>query len=81
MKRILVIDDDAAIRLVIAEALKRDRYEVREAATIAEAREMLAKSVPDLLVTDVVLPDGNGRDLLPALLAKAPQLPIIVLSA
>ncbi|HTI30575.1 MAG TPA: nitrogen regulation protein NR(I) [Sphingomonas sp.] len=81
MKRILVIDDDAAIRLVIAEALKRDRYEVREAATIAEAREMLAKSVPDLLVTDVVLPDGNGLDLLPALLAKAPQLPIIVLSA
>ncbi len=81
MKRILIIDDDAAIRLVIAEALKRDRHDVREAATIAEAREMLARSIPDLLVTDVVLPDGNGLDLLPALLAKAPQLPVIVLSA
>jgi two-component system nitrogen regulation response regulator GlnG len=81
MKRILVIDDDAAIRLVIAEALKRDRYDVREAATIAEARELLGKSVPDLLVTDVVLPDGNGLDLLPDLLARAPQLPVIVLSA
>jgi two-component system, NtrC family, nitrogen regulation response regulator GlnG len=81
MKRILVIDDDAAIRLVIAEALKRDRYDVREAATIAEARDMLGKSMPDLLVTDVVLPDGNGLDLLPAIFAKAPQLPVIVLSA
>ena len=81
MKRILVIDDDAAIRLVITEALKRDRYDVREAATTAEARDMLGKSIPDLLVTDVVLPDGNGLDLLPALLAKAPQLPVIVLSA
>ncbi|CAM3143348.1 DNA-binding transcriptional regulator NtrC [Sphingomonas antarctica] len=80
-KKILVIDDDAAIRMVIVETLKRDRYDVREAATIAEAREMLGRSMPDLLVTDVVLPDGNGLDLLPVVLAKRPELPVIVVSA
>ena len=80
-KKILVIDDDAAIRLVIAEALKRDRHDVREAATIAEARDILGRSMPDLLVTDVMLPDGNGLDLLPLVLAKRPELPVIVLSA
>ncbi len=81
MNRILVVDDDAAIRLVIIEALKRDRHDVREAATLAEAREQLGQTMPDLLITDVMLPDGNGLDLLPMVLAKRPDLPVIVLSA
>ena len=61
--RILVVDDDAAIRTVVGQALKRDGHRVIVVATIAEAEMQLAATAPDVLVTDVVLPDGNGLDL------------------
>ncbi len=83
MKRakILLVDDDAAIRMVVTEALRRDGHDVRTAASVAEQVAMLERFVPDLLITDVVLPDGNGLDLVPTILAKRPDLPVIVLSA
>jgi two-component system, NtrC family, nitrogen regulation response regulator GlnG len=79
--KILLVDDDAAIRLVVTEALRRDGHEVRAAASVAEQIAMLDSFVPDLLITDVILPDGNGLDQVPAILAKRPDLPVIVLSA
>lgn len=79
--RILVVDDDAAIRTVVAEALRRKGHDVTVAASLGELRATLAKAVPDVLVTDVVLPDGDGLDLVPQVLAEHPALPIIVLSA
>jgi two-component system nitrogen regulation response regulator GlnG len=83
MKRakILLVDDDAAIRMVVTEALKRDGHEVRTAGSVAEQVALLESFVPDVLITDVVLPDGNGLDLVPAILAQRPDLPVIVLSA
>lgn len=83
MKRakILLVDDDAAIRMVVTEALKRDGYEVRTAGSVAEQVALLESFVPDILITDVILPDGNGLDLVPAILDQRPDLPIIVLSA
>ncbi|WP_010216994.1 nitrogen regulation protein NR(I) [Sphingomonas sp. PAMC 26621] len=79
--RILVVDDDAAIRTVVGQALKRDGHRVTTAATIAEAEVQLAGRAPDVLVTDVVLPDGNGLDLVERVVASHPGLPVIVLSA
>ncbi len=79
--KILVVDDDDAIRLVIDEALRGEGYEVRTAASVAEQAAILDHFDPDVLVTDVILPDGNGLDLVPEILAKRPGLPIIVLSA
>ncbi len=79
--KILVVDDDAAIRLVVTEALRRDGHEVRTAATVAEQVSMLEIFEPDVLITDVMLPDGNGLDLVPSILTKRPELPVIVLSA
>lgn len=83
MKRakILLVDDDAAIRMVVTEALKRDGHEVRTAGSVAEQVALLESFVPDVLITDVVLPDGNGLDLVPTILAQRPELPVIVLSA
>jgi two-component system nitrogen regulation response regulator GlnG len=78
---ILVVDDDAAIRTVVAAALKREGHRVTTAASVAELRRELRLGEPDVLVTDVVLPDGNGLDLLPALMAEHPDLPVIVFSA
>jgi two-component system, NtrC family, nitrogen regulation response regulator GlnG len=79
--KILLVDDDAAIRTVVTEALQRDGYDVRSAASVAEQVAMLDMFVPDLLITDVILPDGNGLDVIPTILAARPDLPIIVLSA
>lgn len=79
--RILVVDDDAAIRTVVGQALKRDGHRVIVVATIAEAEMQLAATAPDVLVTDVVLPDGNGLDLVERVVRAHPGLPVIVLSA
>ncbi|WP_136161534.1 nitrogen regulation protein NR(I) [Sphingomonas flavalba] len=78
MARILVVDDDAAICTVVATALRRAGHEVRTAGTIAAAEQLLAGFVPEAVVTDVILPDGNALDRL----AAAPlAVPFIVLSA
>ncbi|WP_404369521.1 nitrogen regulation protein NR(I) [Sphingomonas sp. MMS24-J45] len=79
--RILVIDDDAAIRTVVGQALKRDGHRVTTAATIAEAEVQLAATPPDVLISDVVLPDGNGLDLVDRVVRAQPGLPVIILSA
>ncbi|WP_157217212.1 nitrogen regulation protein NR(I) [Flavisphingomonas formosensis] len=79
--RILVTDDDAAIRTVVREALRREGHIVEVAASVAEQRRLMKSFQPQVLVTDVVLPDGNGLDVVPELLAENPRMPVIVLSA
>ena len=79
--RILVVDDDEAIRTVVSEALRRDGHLVAAAASAAEQRALMESFAPDLLITDVILPDGNGLDLVPEWLARNPEMPIIIFSA
>jgi two-component system nitrogen regulation response regulator GlnG len=79
--RVLLVDDDQAIRTVVSEALRREGHQVAAAASVAEQTLLLESFIPDVLVTDVILPDGNGLDNVPAILARWPELPIIVLSA
>ncbi|MCP3733619.1 nitrogen regulation protein NR(I) [Sphingomonas sp. RP10(2022)] len=81
MSRILVVDDDAAIRTVVAQALRRAGHDVQTAETLAQADRILATRVPDVLVTDVVLPDGDGIARAQEIGERLPQLPIIILSA
>jgi two-component system nitrogen regulation response regulator GlnG len=78
---VLVVDDDAAIRAVVGQALRRAGHNVTLVASLAEMRRALAAERPDVLVTDVVLPDGNGLDMVAELVAEHPGLPVIVLSA
>ena len=79
--RILVVDDDEAIRTVVSESLRRDGHLVAAAASVAEQRALFESFAPDLLITDVILPDGNGLDLVPEWLAQYPDMPIIIFSA
>jgi len=79
--RILLVDDDEAIRTVVSEALRREGHMVVAAGSVADQTRQLESFTPDILITDVVLPDGNGLDNVPALMARWPDLPIIVLSA
>ena len=78
---ILVADDDTAIRTVVRQALTRAGHDVRTTDSVAGLWRMLEQGIGDVVVTDVVLPDANGLDSIPAMLAKRPGLPVIVMSA
>ena len=78
---ILLVDDDEAVRLVVAQALRRAGHHVRTATCLADLDRELRAKLPDALVTDVVLPDGDGIDHATRIVAEHPSLPIVVLSA
>ena len=78
---ILVADDDAAIRTVVAQALYRAGYEVRTTGTAATLWRWVQSGEGDLVVTDVVMPDENAFELLPRIKQLRPELPIVVMSA
>src|SRR6476620_7298227 len=78
---ILVADDDAAIRTVLNQALSRAGYEVRSTSNAATLWRWVAQGDGDLVITDVVMPDENGFDLLPRIKKLRPELPVVVMSA
>lgn len=78
---ILVIDDDPAICLVVGEALRRQGHKVRTAGSIRERSALIDSFDPDVLITDVMLPDGDGLDGIAEILERKPELSVIVLSA
>ncbi len=78
---ILIADDDGAIRTVISEALTRVGYDVRAAGNAATLWRWIEEGDGDLVVTDVIMPDENGLDLLPRIVRIRPDLRIIVMSA
>ncbi|NJR77018.1 nitrogen regulation protein NR(I) [Sphingomonas corticis] len=78
---VLLVDDDDAVRVVVAQALRRSGHRVRTAASLAELERELVAHPPDVLVTDVVLPDGDGIERVGKVLQARPDMPVIVLSA
>ncbi|TKW79449.1 MAG: response regulator, partial [Bradyrhizobium icense] len=58
--RILVVDDDSEIRSLLARYLASQAFRVRSAASRREFETQLAQGLPDLVVLDVLLPDGSG---------------------
>ncbi|WP_416908681.1 MAG: nitrogen regulation protein NR(I) [Polymorphobacter sp.] len=78
---VIVADDDAAIRTVVRQALVRAGHKVLLAETAAELSALVRGGKGDVVISDVLLPDGNGLELIPALLAMRPGLRIIVISA
>jgi two-component system response regulator AtoC len=78
---VLVVDDDAQIRSLLADLLKENGYAVREAKTGAEAIAAVDKQRPDLVMMDVKLPDQDGLDVLKTLKKDKPELEVIVMTA
>jgi two-component system nitrogen regulation response regulator GlnG len=78
---ILVCDDDSAIRTVVNQALGRAGYDVRTAGTAAGLWRWIAAGEGSLVITDVVLPDESGFDLIPRIKRIRPDLPVVVMSA
>ncbi len=78
LEKVIVLDDELIIRKSIEEQLRRKRYSVVTAATMAEAESHLRRDHYDLVFADVHLPDGNGIDLLRRL-AQQPDKPVVVI--
>jgi two-component system nitrogen regulation response regulator GlnG len=78
---ILVADDDRAIRTVLSQALAREGHEVRTTGTAAGLWRWVEAGEGDLVITDVVMPDENGLDLIPRIKKLRPGLRVVVMSA
>src|SRR5689334_10070620 len=78
---ILIADDDSAIRTVLNQALGRAGYDVRTTGTAAGLWRWVSAGDGNLVITDVVLPDESGFDLIPRIKKMRPELPILVMSA
>src|ERR1700755_1070491 len=78
---ILVCDDDSAIRTVLNQALGRSGYDVRTTGTAAGLWRWVSAGDGNLVITDVVLPDEDGFDLIPRIKKIRPDLPIVWMSA
>jgi two-component system nitrogen regulation response regulator GlnG len=78
---ILIADDDSAIRTVLSQALGRAGYDVRTTATASGLWRWVSAGDGNLVITDVVLPDESGFDLLPRIKRMRPELPVVVMSA
>lgn len=81
MKRILVVDDEENLRLVLKTLLSRHGYQVETAASGEEALGLVESFGPDFVLTDVRMPKMGGLDLLSTLRAKGNEATVIVMSA
>ena len=80
-QRVLLVDDDPGVSEVIGLLLEREGYAVESAATLKEALTRVDTRPPDVVVTDLKLPDGTGLDVIAALRARHAALPIIVITS
>lgn len=80
-KRILIVEDDAAIRTGVVDALRIAGYDTIEAARGDRGRELALQGGVDLLLLDLVLPHVNGLDILRELRRGRSTLPVIILTA
>ena len=78
--RVLVVDDEAAILRFLKPALEAGDYEMASAGTVAEAIKRVASESPDIVLLDLGLPDGDGKDVIRRA-REWSDVPIIVLSA
>lgn len=78
---ILIVDDDSEIRSLLARYLEGQSFRVQTAANRRECESRIAAGAPDLVVLDVMLPDGSGLDICRALRDRQPHLPVIMLTA
>lgn len=80
-KKIFLLEDDAYLRDGLSEMLSGQGYAVKATETISQARGIIASGVFDLIILDVMLPDGSGLDLCASLRASGVTSPILFLTA
>ena len=79
--RIMLVDDDTDARAMFGAMLRREGAIVMDAPSVEEALDVLERFEPDLLITDIAMPHRDGYDLLSAVRARNPHLPVLALTA
>ena len=78
---VLVADDDRTIRTVLTQALTRAGCKVHATSSLVTLMRWVDEGKGDLVISDVIMPDGNGLEHLPLISAARPGLPVIIISA
>ncbi|MEA2339688.1 MAG: two-component system, NtrC family, response regulator PilR, partial [Thermoanaerobaculia bacterium] len=78
---LLIVDDEASLRDILSIVFEEEGWRVETAGSVAEARVGLAKNEPDLVLCDLMLPDGSGIDLLREIKIAAPSVAVIMITA
>ncbi|MEP4198173.1 MAG: response regulator [Aliishimia sp.] len=78
---VLVADDDRTIRTVLTQALTRAGCRVHATSSLTTLMRWVAEGKGDVVISDVMMPDGNGLEMLPKISEDRPGLPVIVISA
>jgi len=78
---VLVADDDRTIRTVLTQALTRAGCRVHATSSLTTLLRWVEEGKGDLIISDVIMPDGNGIEMLPRIAALRPGLPVIIISA
>ena len=73
---IIIVDDDRSLRMILAQALSRAGCKVRATGTLSTLWRWLEDGGGDVLVTDVMMPDGDTIELIPRIKKKRPDMPI-----
>jgi two-component system nitrogen regulation response regulator GlnG len=81
MKPIWIVDDDESIRWVLEKALARENLATKSFSNAHDAMDALQSSMPQVLVSDIRMPGESGLELLQAVKAKHPGLPVIIITA
>ncbi|HVZ01384.1 MAG TPA: response regulator [Dongiaceae bacterium] len=79
-KRILIVDDDDQIRNLLRTVLESHGYAVRHAANGLEAAKLAEAETPDLVITDIFMPEADGFEVLAVIKKSHPEIPVIVVS-
>jgi len=79
--RILVIDDDPGLAEVIELLLSREGYHALHAGTVKDGLARVADGSPEVVITDLKLPDGTGLDVIERVRAEHPELPLLLITS
>ena len=79
--KLLIVEDESSLRELLARALRKEQYVVETASTYAEASDKLAAYSYDCILLDIMLPDGNGLQLLERLRIADKRENVIIISA
>ena len=80
MSKILIVDDEISVRKMIRKILGKSDNELLDAENGVQALSICRNNTIDLLITDIVMPEKHGIDLIMQLLKEQPELPIIAIS-
>ena len=80
MANILVVDDEMPVRLLLKEVMEQDGHTVYEAANGVEASQLYKTNKVDLIITDLVMPDKGGIELIMELIESDPGVKVIAIS-